>query len=423
MPYSDCALTGPGRDQRPGHVGAGADRLAQRVGEREREHSQPRDQVLIAADHFGEAQRVVLALGHGHRQLHPLAGAQHFQLRHVAGGAAVEVDVELPAVLDRLAVERQHDVADAQAGGAGRPAAVDVGDDRARVLRQLERPGHHRCDRLHHGADRAALDAPVGLQLFVDGLDDVAGGREPQALVAAALGQQQRVDAYQLAGGVHQWTAAAPRVDRRVGLDVDHRVVGLELPSHRAHHAHRHRVVETERAAEREHQLPGAQPIGVADRERRQRRAAHLEQRQVGLLVHAGDLGVERPAARADDRLALDTRAKYHLDAACTLHDVVVGHHEPGGVHDYARARRPLLLDQSVGGRSVGVDDQPRSDHLHHAGAHPRGQRLERRAQLVERREGGRRARRLGLHRLRRGGAHRRRQHHGEAGGPPTGVG
>ena len=133
------------------------------------------------------------------------------------------------------------------------------------------------------------------------------GAANPRPSLPPPCGQQQRVDAHQLAGGVHQRTAAAARVDRRVGLDVDHRVVGLELPSHRAHHAHRHRVVEAERAAEREHQLPGAQPVGIAERERRQRRAAHLEQRQVGLLVHAGDLGVERPAARADDRLALDT--------------------------------------------------------------------------------------------------------------------
>ena len=97
--------------------------------------------MLLARDHLGKAHRIVVALGHRHRQLHPLAAAQHLELGHVAGGAPVQVHFELAAVLDRLAVERQHDVANAQPGRAGRPVAIDVGDDRARFLRQVERRG------------------------------------------------------------------------------------------------------------------------------------------------------------------------------------------------------------------------------------------------------------------------------------------
>ena len=236
---------------------------------RERQHAQPGNQMLLAGDHLGEAHRVVVALAHGHRQRHALAAAQHLELRHVAGGAAIQVHVELPAVLDRLAVERQHDVADAQAGRAGRAVAIDVG------RRSPPTPAAGRAPAAITGVIdcttapmRAAAHAAVAAQLVVDRAHDVARRGEAEPLVAAALREDERVDADHAARGVHQRSAAAAGVDRRVGLDVDHRVVGLELPADRAHDAHRHRVVEAERAAEREHQLAGAQRVGIAERQR-----------------------------------------------------------------------------------------------------------------------------------------------------------
>ena len=46
-----------------------------------------------------------------------------------------------------------------------------------------------------------------------------------------------------------------PGLMERVGLDVDHRVVGFELTRDGADDAERDRAVETHRAAEREHEL------------------------------------------------------------------------------------------------------------------------------------------------------------------------
>ena len=53
--------------------------------------------------------------------------AQDFDADEVADGLAVETDLELPAVLHRLAVERDHDVAGPQSrAAAGLPGATSA---------------------------------------------------------------------------------------------------------------------------------------------------------------------------------------------------------------------------------------------------------------------------------------------------------
>ena len=60
---------------------------------------------------------------------------------------------------------------------------------------------------------------------------DMGGRGEAQALVAAALAEDEGVDAHQPALHVHERPPAAPGVDGGVGLQVDHGVVGPELPA------------------------------------------------------------------------------------------------------------------------------------------------------------------------------------------------
>jgi hypothetical protein len=58
------------------------------------------------------------------------------------------------------------------------------------------------------------------------------------------------VDADHASLRVDERSAAVPRVDRRVRLDVDHRILGPELAGDGAYDPHRHRVLELERAPE-----------------------------------------------------------------------------------------------------------------------------------------------------------------------------
>ena len=56
--------------------------------------------------------------------------------------------------------------------------------------------------------------------------------------------------------------------------------------------------MEAERAAERDHHLPGAQVVGIAERQRRQAGRLDLDDGEIRLEIDADDAGVQDPAAR-----------------------------------------------------------------------------------------------------------------------------
>ena len=84
------------------------------------------------------------------------------------------------------------------------------------------------------------MEMSVPSEFRVRHFDESARNREAESLTAARLAQDERVDADQLASDVDEWTAAVAMIDRRIGLDVHHRVVRIGLPRNRAHYAHRH---------------------------------------------------------------------------------------------------------------------------------------------------------------------------------------
>jgi hypothetical protein len=177
-----------------------------------------------------------------------------------------------------------------------------------------------------------------------DVADDVAWRSEPDALAAAALREDHRVDPDEASIGIHQRAAAVAGIDRRVGLHVDHRVLRLELPRHRAHNPHRDGRRQAERTAEREHQLAGAEGVGVAVRQRGQGTRGDLQDREVGLIIDRDDLRADDAAAAAEDRPArIPSRRgerQFHLDARGVLHDMRVGDHVAIRVNDDTRSTR-----------------------------------------------------------------------------------
>src|SRR5262245_33224706 len=92
-------------------------------------------------------------------------------------------------------------------------------------------------------------------KLCVDALHDVRRNGEADPFATARLRQDERVDADKIAFGVEERASAVPWVDRGVGLDVDHRIVSLELPRCRADNAHADRIVKAERAADHQGKL------------------------------------------------------------------------------------------------------------------------------------------------------------------------
>src|SRR3954453_15677198 len=180
---------------------------------------------------------------------------------HRVHSLPVDCGDDVAAGVDAGAVDgrRGARVAALDAGLLGGPARGDGLDQRALIDREVEDVRDLRRQIGPADAEVGMLDAAVLEQLLDDAADRVAGDREADADVAAAVGRLDlRVDADDLAAGVDEGAAGVARVDRRVGLDhvVDREAVRrLDLALERRDDARGHRPVETERIADRDHRI------------------------------------------------------------------------------------------------------------------------------------------------------------------------
>ena len=144
-----------------------------------------------------------------------------------------------------------------------RRASLDnLDDEHPRLERPSQLPLERALDTLlrHVDTQRGSDDASVSDDLVDDASHGVNGDGEPDADVpsSAARREDGGVDADEPAARVEEWTARVAWIDRRVRLDAP-----LDGPPSDAVHvaaerrddAHRQRVVEPERVADREHIL------------------------------------------------------------------------------------------------------------------------------------------------------------------------
>mmetsp|Transcript_16081 Transcript_16081/g.27408 ORF Transcript_16081/g.27408 Transcript_16081/m.27408 type:complete len:255 (-) Transcript_16081:166-930(-) len=217
-------------------------------------------------------------------------------------------------------------------------ARAQVRGDRSVELDELEpkvRPQH----------------SPVSLQLRDDPLDLVDRHGEGDPIHAHCF---HRVHADDLAREVEQRPARVARVDRRVGLDVLHRVASAQglpqpylraRPLYRRHDSRRDGVGEAERRSQRHDELARPKVCRRAERDRRQRRLRpDSNNRDVGRRV-----GVLHHTAQFSDAVR---EGHHHLPAAAR-HDVGVGEHDAGRVDDEARARCAWLKDGATADADV----------------------------------------------------------------------
>ena len=112
------------------------------------------------------------------------------------------------------------------------------------------------------------------------------------------------VDSHHAAIRVHQRPAAVAGIDGRVGLDIDHGVVRLDLPPHRTHHAHADRVLQPQRISEGHDNLPLAQGIGIAQSEVREAGLLDFHHRQIRVAIHTYDPRVQHFPGRLQGGVA-----------------------------------------------------------------------------------------------------------------------
>src|SRR4029453_12222625 len=193
-----------GRDDRNHHAFV-APQLRQQLSNLRRqiesEHAELADRVL-RRNELAEAPRVVLAFGDRHTDGEAAFAAQDAERDGIPNRARVNVDAQLTAILHTLVVERQHDVPRLKPGTFRRPAWDDVREHHTGLGRDVKRFRDQRGHRLRKDANLAPPYATVFSDLTEHVADDVARGGEADALAAARLRVDERVDANQPALGI-----------------------------------------------------------------------------------------------------------------------------------------------------------------------------------------------------------------------------
>ena len=168
----------------------------------------------------------------------------------------------------------------------GRAAGLDAADDGAADLLEPEALGQIGGHGLDGDAELRATHTPSDSELVHHVPRHVRGNREADADVAVGHRDDLRVDADELALRVDERAAGVAVVDRRIGLQE----VFVAAVTHagrstlRADDAHRHRLTDAERIADREHDIADLDRVGVAERQRLQvgLRRPSTERRSLG---------------------------------------------------------------------------------------------------------------------------------------------
>src|SRR5437867_3573997 len=241
-----------------------------------------------------------------------------------------------------LAVELHDYVAALEAGFEGRSLLVHVADQGALLFPDLEGLGQVRRDLLDGHAQPPADDLPDLDAALGDRLGERDRHGEPDAFVTARPGEDRSVDADELPFEVHQRAAGVPRVDGRIGLDEVLIVRDAHIAAPQgADDAHRDGLRKPEGAADRQDDVAHLELVVVAPLEVRQVRGFDLDDRQIGLRIHADDLG----------RMFLLVR-QIDLDVGGAIDHVVVGHDVAVRIDDHAGPARHVRTGRAAEGNT-----------------------------------------------------------------------
>src|SRR5210317_1686930 len=100
--------------------------------------------------------------------------------------------------------------------------------------------------------------------LPADRCDHVGRNRKANTDIAAAGGENGRVDADQFAAQIHKWTPGVPRVDR--GVRLDEVLVALDTQAaapQRTDDPRGHRLIQAEGVADRDDEIADTQAIRI----------------------------------------------------------------------------------------------------------------------------------------------------------------
>src|SRR5579864_7871543 len=237
-------------------------------------------------------------------------------------------------LLDVVPIELDHDVARLDAGRLRRALVVDARDQRAARRLDVEAFGDLVGDLLNTHAEPAAPQFAELAKLIDHANHRLRRHGKADTDRAAGRRDDQRVDADHFAVEIEQGPARIAAVDGGIGLDVIVVRAGRDIAIARRDDTCRHRTAEAEGIADRDHPFAKAQFVGIAELHRGQRlRRLELENRNIGLLVDADQLGLDLGAVIEND-----------VDLVGVGNDVIIGHDNPRRVDDEAGTERIGLV-------------------------------------------------------------------------------
>ena len=228
-------------------------------------------------------------------------------------------------IVNSLVLDTKEHISRFDAGLVSRAIAQHAGDDRpARVL-ELERIGEGGCYFLDFHADPPASHA-AGLDYRIHHL--FGGGyrnRETDAHRTARARINRGIDADQVPARVDQCAAGIARVDGGIRLDeILKRVDAKLIAAQGAHYAGGHGLADTERIADRQHDVADLQCLRRSEGNRRKLIAFDAQDGQIAFGVAADLLGEQ-----------LSAIGEEYLDFVGRFDNVAVGKYVTRRAHDH----------------------------------------------------------------------------------------
>ena len=215
-----------------------------------------------------------------------------------------------------------------QAGSLRRAARFHIGNHNSGILAQIQSRGQRGSDRLNFHSNFAAMKMAGAAKLVVSNIHDRAGNGKAQTFVSSGRGDDERVHSHHFAADVDQRTAGISRIDRSVGLNINHRRIRFGLARGGAHHSHAYGIAKALRAAECKNKFALAQVGKFCDGDRGQIFCLDFENRQVNVGCHANNSSWKYGAAIGQGiggRHVSAGAGQNNLDALRSLHHMRVG--------------------------------------------------------------------------------------------------
>src|ERR1051326_711777 len=273
---------------------------------------------------------LVLHLRKGYGGILLAAATEELQIDLGSGRHSGDLQTELVHVRDGSAVDGGDHITGLETGALRRTIGFHARDRYALEAGIAKPAGDIGSDFLGKNTHETARYLAVFQNLVHDVAGQVDGNRETDTLIAAALaGENGGVDTDQFAMCVDQGAARVAGVNGGVGLDEIFELLDgtAEAAAGRAHDSHRDRLAHAKGVANCQYDIADLRTRGIAKRQDRQILLIDLQNRHVGGLIGAHDLG---------GKFTLIVEGHFHLRGA--FDDVVVGQNVAVRAHNYARA-------------------------------------------------------------------------------------